>query len=282
MTDAPTSLFTRAGDGTVTATGLGRGPWSDDALHGGAVAALLATELEAVAPDGPPLFPARLTLELFRPVGFAPHRVAVSTVRPGRRVRVLEAVLRAEGDDRPVARATLQQIERRAVALPADVATVNGPDPGPAPPEDIAAKALTRHPRADGAADELERYHADAIEHRTGADVLVTRGRALDWMRVRADLFPGRPLSPFGRVAAVADFGNGISSVLPFGDYLFVNPDLSVHLYRLPVDDWVCLDAVTRTDASAGAGSVGLAESALFDRHGRIGRALQSLVIAAG
>jgi hypothetical protein len=59
-----------------------------------------------------------------------------------------------------------------------------------------------------------------------------------------------------------------------------VNPDLTVHLFRLPVDEWVCLDAVTRINLEPGAGSMGLAESALFDRRGRLGRACQSLVVA--
>jgi hypothetical protein len=62
---------------------------------------------------------------------------------------------------------------------------------------------------------------------------------------------------------------------------VFINPDLTVHLFRLPVDEWVCLDAVTRIPAGGGAGSVGLAESALFDRQGRIGRSLQSLLVSA-
>jgi len=58
-----------------------------------------------------------------------------------------------------------------------------------------------------------------------------------------------------------------------------VNPDLTVHLFRLPADEWVCLDAITRLDLEPGHGSVALAESALFDRRGRIGRSLQSLII---
>jgi hypothetical protein len=76
-------------------------------------------------------------------------------------------------------------------------------------------------------------------------------------------------------VAAAADFGNGVSSELDFVHYLFINPDLSVHLHRPAVGEWVCLDAST----TIGIPGVGLAHSALWDVHGPIGRSLQSLLV---
>jgi acyl-coenzyme A thioesterase PaaI-like protein len=290
--DRPTSLFTLTGD-TVVPTGLARGPWSPDTLHGGPVAALLAHELATAAPGPVPgaLFPARLTMELFRPVTFDPHRVTTRVVRPGRRVQVIEATLtracpsggERTVDDAVVARAMLQQIEHRAVALPDDLEHINGPERRPPSPEQLPPRTPPVDPRSatpDGGREAGLMFHVDAIEHRSADDLLVERGRATDWIRVRADLFPGTPLTRFERVAAAADFGNGISNVLPFDDYVFVNPDLSLHLFRLPIDEWVCLDAVTRIGLEPGDGSVGLAESVLFDRRGRFGRALQSLLVA--
>ncbi|MFM7144412.1 MAG: thioesterase family protein, partial [Alphaproteobacteria bacterium] len=44
---------------------------------------------------------------------------------------------------------------------------------------------------------------------------------------------------------------------------------------RLPVGEWVCLDAETLVSG----GGTGLAESALWDERGRIGRSAQSLLI---
>ena len=41
--------------------------------------------------------------------------------------------------------------------------------------------------------------------------------------------------------------------------------------------EWICLDARTRF----GTPGIGAAESALWDREGRIGRALQNLVVEA-
>ena len=100
-------------------------------------------------------------------------------------------------------------------------------------------------------------------------------GPAQDWMRLTVPLVAGRDTTPLERVLAVADFGNGISKLLPMDEVLFVNPDLSVFLHRLPVGEWVCLDAVTRL----GPEGVALAESMLFDEEGAIGRAVQMLLV---
>jgi acyl-coenzyme A thioesterase PaaI-like protein len=276
-TPAPT-LFTRDGDAFV-ATPYAASPWSPESLHGGPVAALLAQELEAVPAAGP-MFPARLTVELWRPVGLEPYRVDCRMIRPGRRVQVLEATLARRPEQPPapeniVARATLQRIAAEPVALPAAAA---GPEEGrPPDPDDLVP---TSSDVGVAQFDEGVRFHRHGVEHRATHTLFGAPGAATDWIRVLADLVPGTPPGPLARVAAAADFGNGISRVLPFEDFTFVNPDLTIHLYRLPVDEWVCLDAVTRIDPDPTAGSVALAESALFDRRGRIGRALQSLVVA--
>jgi hypothetical protein len=279
------ALFTRQGD-TVVPTGFARGPWSLDALHGGPVAALLAHELQAV-PAEHPMFPSRLTVELFRPVGFAPVRVETRTIRPGRRLRLLEATLCLAGDGPAtvLARATLQQIETRPVALPDGLEDINGPERRPPSPEQLPRRHPEPQPdepgsRDSAAEDRPRRFHADSVEHRAAEDLLTNLGRVTDWIRLHVPVFPGEPVSRLERVAAVADFGNGISNVLPFDDYLFLNADLSIHLFRLPIDEWVCLDAVTRIGLEPGNGSVGLAESVLFDRRGRFGRSLQSILVA--
>ena len=72
-----------------------------------------------------------------------------------------------------------------------------------------------------------------------------------------------------------ADTGNGASATLDLARYIFINVDLTVHLHRLPAGEWVCLDAITVPEPSG----VGLADSALYDERGPIGRALQSLVV---
>jgi hypothetical protein len=100
-------------------------------------------------------------------------------------------------------------------------------------------------------------------------------GAATVWFRLRVPFVAGEKVSPLMRVAAAADFGNGISSVVDWNaGWLFINPDLTVHLSRPPAGEWVGLDA--RTFPSDGG--VGFAESALYDQDGRIGRSVQSLL----
>src|ERR1700730_8309435 len=96
-------------------TVLARGPWSPDAQHGGAPAALLARALERADP-GPADFVTRLTVELLRPVPLAPIEVRTRTVRPGKRVQWLEASLVVE--DQEVARATALRLRTDRTLAP--------------------------------------------------------------------------------------------------------------------------------------------------------------------
>ena len=95
------------------------------------------------------------------------------------------------------------------------------------------------------------------------------------WFRLRVPVVEGEPVTPLMRVAAAADFGNGISRVLDWERHLFINPDLTVALHRYPEGEWVALAAVTRIEDQG----VGQSESALYDGRGRIGRAIQSLLV---
>jgi hypothetical protein len=56
----------------------------------------------------------------------------------------------------------------------------------------------------------------------------------------------------------------------------FINPELTVHLHREAVGEWVCLDAQT----SVSVGGAGLATSVLSDLDGPVGVGAQSLLIA--
>src|SRR5262249_35250689 len=70
-------------------------------------------------------------------------------------------------------------------------------------------------------------------------------GPARVWMRMRSPLLDGEPAGPLATLAAAADFGNGVSAVLPFDSFVFINADLSIHLHREPRGEWICLDART-------------------------------------
>jgi hypothetical protein len=101
------------------------------------------------------------------------------------------------------------------------------------------------------------------------------RGPATVWVRLAVPVVAGEEITPLQRVVAAADMGNGVSSELDFTQYLFINPDLTVYLHRPAIGEWVCLDAST----TIGVPGAGVAQSALWDAHGPIGRSLQGLLV---
>lgn len=263
VTDAP-ALFVPVGDDRWLPTDAARGPWSPDALHGGPVAALLAGALERVL-DGarPGLLPSRLTVELLRPVPVAALAVVARTTRPGRKVQLGDADLL---DDTGTLLATARLLRIRTDDVPAPVTTAV---PGPAPPADGTDT------RPAGGKHDWPAFHNAGTDHRFVAGRFGEPGPATDWIRLQVPVTPDVEPTPLQRVAAAADFGNGISGVATFKSLLFINPDLTIHLHRLPVGEWVCLDAVTWMEGHGTA----LAESRLWDERGPLGRSLQSLLV---
>jgi hypothetical protein len=241
---------------------LARGPWSPDAQHGGAPSALLAGLLERFEP-GQADFVARLGIDLLRPVPLTPLRVERSMIRPGRKVQIVQASLFS--GDVEVVRATALRI--RTVDEPyGDVVPSDLVDPL-APPGEIMPFPFVA---------DRGRGFWNAMEVRTpvgaGEQVL---GRAAVWFRLRVPMIAGEVPSPLQRVAACADFANGITLAGVGRGYTFVNPDLTIVVHRLPVGEWVALDASSFPEDVG----IGVAESELHDERGRIGRALQTLVL---
>jgi hypothetical protein len=100
-------------------------------------------------------------------------------------------------------------------------------------------------------------------------------GPATAWGRLRVPLVAGEEPSGLQRLMVLADCGNGVSNSLPIEDWLFINPDLTVHLGRYPRGEWLCLDATTTADAHG----FGVATSTLYDQAGAVGYGAQSLFI---
>ena len=236
------------------------GPWDPNALHGGAAGSLMTWAMEAIEPD-PELPFARVTCELLRPVPMAPLAVSASLVRPGRRVQLIAAELKA--GEQVVARATGLRVRAGDVDVPDGVMATPAPPPGP---------------EAGHAPTGIESWGRGLI---TALDLRVVRGEVVEpgpgacWFRFRGSLVEGEAPTPLQQVVAAGDFGNGLSSVLDFRDHLYINPDLTVYLHRYPRGEWVCLESTTWVHDHG----VGLAESLLWDQEGPIGRSLQSLLV---
>jgi hypothetical protein len=240
---------------------LTRGPWDPDSQHAGPPAALLAREIEKLE-HASEFQLGRITCEILRAVPIAPLRAEARITRPGRRVQQVRASLSDERGE--VMRATGWRIRTGEVTLPP---TQVGPDPPPGPDQGA-------HRDFPPTGQEVG-YHT-AMEYRFLEGAFMEPGPATVWMRMRQPLVEGEQPSPLQRVLTAADSGNGVSATLDWRRYLFINVDLSVHLERMPEGDWVCLDAVTLPQANG----VGTADTLLSDERGRLGRALQTLLVS--
>jgi hypothetical protein len=89
-------------------------------------------------------------------------------------------------------------------------------------------------------------------------------------------LVAGEEPSPAQRVAVVADAGNGVSAAVDFRRFSFVNSDLSIHLHRDPIGEWIGMDATTTVHPTG----AGLATTTLHDRQGPVGTGNQSLLVS--
>lgn len=249
------SLFERDGDRFVP-THASRGPWDRGFLHGGPVAMLAARAMEAL-PSPTEMRIVRFTMEFLRPVPVAPLTVQARQIRPGRRIQLLEASISSEGGE--VVRVIGLRIRTVATEVPAD--------------EGVPLKDGPEHMPPFRAWIEAEAFHTVGVEIRT-RDGSRSMSPGSVWIRAKLPVVEGEELSPLQRALAASDFPNGISLRLDPADYLSINPEVTVHLHRIPEGEWVHLEA--RTFASPDG--TGVAEGVLSDIRGRFGRSMQALI----
>lgn len=245
------------GEGRFRATGATTGPWDPGMQHGGPPAALLAAVIGRCEPR-PGLRLARITVELLAPVPVGELRVQARVVRPGRRVRLVEATLEVAG--RPIALARAWQIASQPDVLPPRA-------PAELPPE---------LPRRSAPLATWREGYASSIEWRFVSGAFDRPGPAEVWARVRIPLIREEPLTGLQRLLIVADSANGISSELPFADWLFVPTALTVTLHRHPTGEWVFMRART----SLATDGIGSCAADLADADGLVGTATQPLLVA--
>jgi hypothetical protein len=255
MSDA---LFTLDGDRFVPSEHA-RGPWDPGSMHGGPAAALMGGAMESL-PTETAMVVVRTTLEILRPVPLRPVAVSARIERNGRRVQLLSASL-SDGHTE-LCRATAWRI--RVTDL--DIRDQRDEAPGFDGPD-----ASTVHvPDSDEPA-----FHRTGVEMRYARGSFTELGPATVWMRLAMPVVAGQTPTPLQRALAAADFGNGVSAVVSWGEFVFINTDLTVYLSRQPQREWICLDASTGLDPHG----VGVAHSRLYDEHGTIGWSLQALYV---
>ena len=293
----PVALPSDAPDGATdawVASEYARGPWDPGHCHGGPVSALLARACELAPTDGIEWLITRLTVELTRPVPVGyPLALSTTVERPGRKVSVVAASLSSNGAE--VAKVRALRVRSREFALP-EHPLAEAEMTGPAGEGRREHLTWGRVPSSDGGGrlsedDGVEddagendaggpvAFHSHGAEHRVVAGSWNDPGPMQMWIRLIVDLVAGEEPTGVQRTAAVADFGNGVSSGIDHAQYLYINPDLTVHLARRPVGEWIGLSSHSLYGTATSSSGAGFAESALYDADGRLGRSVQSLFV---
>lgn len=227
-----------------------RSPWSPDMLHGRLLAGLAASALERDHGD-PDLQPARLTVDLFRSPAMAPTTVATTVVRRGGRVRVVDALIHVGGVE--VARASglfLRRAEPPSFDDGPRTARWDAPPPESMSPTEMPAADIPFDIRTPGG----QRFATPG------------GGARQIWLRDRRPLVPGIELTPFVRAALASDFASPLANMSSEG-LVYINADMTLHLARLPVGEWLGLGTGDRVVADG----VSVAECPIHDADGPVG-----------
>lgn len=264
MSHPPTAAYRIDAHGLPHATELTRGPWDPLHQHAGPPTAMACRAIEQAGAAHGLTHLARLTANLIRPVNIGVLHIEVTPDYVGKSAGHFSARILVGGKEA----IRLTALMQREIDLPVPPEALGHPLPAPPLPVARAIPVAMPFKRADA------RGYADLVENRSH-DGRIFAGPCTVWFRLRYPLVQDEEPSPYQRVMVAADSGNGVSAALDYARYTFVNGDLTVNLLRRPIGEWTCLDARTEL----GGNGCGLAESALYDEHGLIGRATQSLVI---
>ncbi|MEO3937124.1 thioesterase family protein [Dermatophilaceae bacterium Soc4.6] len=254
----PTSYYRRLPGGIYEPSVHVHGAWNDHEQHMAPVSGLLVHAMEEHEPRDD-LQLARVTFEILGVIPRGTTEVTVTTIRPGRTIELVEAVLVAGG--RPAVRAHAWRMAH------GDTAAVAGGAPAPLPAPETWDRWDSRStwPEGGGYLDSLEGWRDPASRP----------GRGRVWLRTDIDLVEGTDTSPTAAFVGLVDTANGVVVREDPQAWIYPNIDLSLHLFRQPVGEWVGFD----TTVVFGGQGVGLTTSWLFDQQGAVGRAEQILTI---
>lgn len=253
------SYFERAGGTRFRPTAATSGAWAVDEQHISPMTGLVAHAVEqfAAARGADGMVVARVSMDILGVLKLEEFEITVETVRPGRTIELLEAVVIARG--RPAVRARVWRMAQL------DTAAVAGGQPPALPaPDAVAPWAMS---------DAWPGGYITTLDVRPIGEP--QPGRTTAWLATDLELVAGEPVSDLARFLALVDTANGIAVRESPKEWLFPNLDLTVHLHRQPRGRWVGLD----TTVIFGAAGHGLTSTTLHDLHGPVGRAEQILTV---
>ncbi|MGW3497647.1 thioesterase family protein [Streptomyces sp. NPDC001020] len=256
---AADSYYERIDDHRYKPTPHAGGAWDTDELHFSPLGGLIvhAIDRHLAARPRNDMFLSRISFDILGRLALDECEIQVETVRPGRTIELLEAVVRVA--DRPVVRA-------RAWLLAAvDTASIaGGPDGKLTPPEGLAPWPMS------------ELWPGGFIASLDVRPLTQPQpGRATTWVSTRLDLVSGEPVSPLASYIALVDTANGIAVRQPPTAWMYPNVDLTIHLHRRPEGRWTGLD----TSVTFGPTGQGVTSTVLHDVTGPLGHAQQILTV---
>lgn len=261
VTPLPEAFYLPCGDDEFDSTRATTSPWDERMQHGGPPAALLARAVERVREDEA-MSIGRLTIDMLGPIPQGRIRTEATILRPGKRIELVEAKLWA--DDRLAVTATAWRM-RSTPESSAEVTSTFDTSSVPEPQEQRYFPGISR-----------DWGYGRAIEWRFVSGGLQELGAADVWVRPRIPLVSGEDTSPIQRFVIVADSANGVSAALPYGEWTFIPPSLSLTFARGPRSEWLNMNVRTHV----GPDGRGVANGHLADEFGYVGAVAQPLLIA--
>lgn len=256
---APGSYYRHLGGDRYESTIHAQGAWNPHEQHMAPVTGIMVHALELFEPRGDMRL-ARLTFDILGLIPAGEFTIETTLLRPGRTIELLQAELIAGG--RTAVRATAWRLQSN------DTTSVEAYEDEPLP-------GVKEAEPWDG----MSMWPGGFIKTLQGRAVAGHRpGRGRAWLHSNHTMLDGgEPASPLVRLLGLADSSNGISARLKPepGGWMFPNVDLSIHLYRDPVGEWLGLD----TTVSLSGDGVGLTSSVLHDEQGPFGRSEQILTV---
>lgn len=252
----PDAHYVRTGEHSFRSTVHTQGAWSPLEQHMASASGLLTHEIERNHPRED-VIPVRFSFDILGFIAGGEIEVHTRMLRPGRTIELIEATMSSGGRDcirlsmwrlttsqtREVAGGEIRQLPPVAQCTPVDMGRI-----------------------WDGG-------FIGTLEARLAGER--RPGRAAGWLRIQHPIVAGEESSVLARFVSAVDTANGVAPRLEIGQWAFPNVDLSIHMVRSPVSEWVGLN----TSVEIGPDGVGLTHSELSDERGPLGRVAQALTI---
>ncbi|MFF3564619.1 thioesterase family protein [Streptomyces sp. NPDC002574] len=259
-TTTPTqSYYQRTGGNRYQPTAHAGGAWNAEEHHFGPLAGLVVHALDRhrAARSANGLVLARISYDILGFLALDECEITVESIRPGRTVELLEAVVATA--DRPAVRARAWFLTALDTTAVADTPFEGLPPPGTFTPWAMSdlwdcgyARSLHVRRRASGRA-----------------------GRAAAWVTSDVGLVADEPSSALASFVARVDVVNGMAVQQPPTKWTYPNVDMTLHFHRRPEGRWTGLD----TTVSFGPAGHGLTSAVLHDANGPVGHAQQILTV---